>query len=115
MSAVPSEYEAAAREVATSYDVTNDEADVLASDARFAVAAYLRREAFDAVSVIRPTGDRDDLSQSEKEALRDVYAACGALTDTVEHTAETALGREIDALTFDELLAAVDGEGGRHE
>jgi len=44
MTCVPPETEDAAREVARLYELTEEEVDVLASDHRFAVLAYLRRE-----------------------------------------------------------------------
>lgn len=44
MTSVPSEVEEAAREVAHLYVLSEEEIDVLASDHRFAVTAYLRRE-----------------------------------------------------------------------
>lgn len=114
MTSVPAEIEEAAREVLKLYDVTEEEADLLASDHRFAVTAYLRRETgewIDALGlpvvegeiVVEEDGEIDlsvsrtvDGGTPEGRAVALSWFGYNAYVEASEAIAEAILGREIE-------------------
>lgn len=125
MNAIPKKYEHAAESLVKHYKVTEQEAQVLTTDHRFAVAAWLSEEIGENMDTLRPDldhlrteeGDLDtseaDFSDScEIEARRDLYAALTITGDVALNIAQSVLDREIEKRSFEEVLDRAIETGG---
>lgn len=130
MTCVPPETEDAAREVAALYELTEEEVDVLASDHRFAVLAYLRKQAGEWIEPLGfPIGgsvavengelvvedlDVVDGDTAEGRAVLLAWYGYNAYVDASESVAEAILDRPIEEDPMIEQLIreTVAAEGG---
>ena len=129
---VPPETEDAAREVAGLYELTEKEVDVLASDHRFAVLAYLRRESAEWIEplgypitggevrfedgelVAEAVETVDGVETDYARAVLFAWFGFNAYVEATEAIAEDILGRPIEEreLLHELLRGAIEERGG---
>lgn len=128
---VPQEFEHAAIAETKQYRITEEERSQLATNARFAKAAYLAQELCYSQDVLRPDldhldldSDRDldaaDTSQVDEwniEGFRDFIIAMKSAEESAHQIAQAVLGREIKKDTIIDLLKQqeADIDGVEHE